>query len=90
MKSALKKIDESNLLIAELSYKSIGVGLEAGYAKAKGKKIIYIHQAGTELSTTVNGISDVRIKYNNISDLLTQLKNNKFSALLKPFPYTLN
>lgn len=74
MESALKKINESDLLIAELSYKSIGIGLEVGYAKAKGKKIIYIHKAGTELSTTVDGISDIRIKYKNIADLLTQLK----------------
>ncbi len=44
------------------------------YAKAKGERIIYIHKAGTELSTTVEGICDIRIEYKDISDLLTQLK----------------
>jgi len=74
IKSALRKIDESDLLLAELSYKSIGIGLEVGYAKAKGKKIIYMHRIGTELSTTVDGICDSRIEYKDISDLLVQLK----------------
>lgn len=74
MKSALRKIDESDLLLAELSYKSIGIGLEVGYARAKGKKIIYMQRIGTELSTTADGICDSRIEYKDISDLLVQLK----------------
>lgn len=74
MQSALKKIDESDLLIAELSYKSIGIGIEVGYAKARGKKIIYIHKIGTEVSTTVSGICDIKIEYKDILNLLTQLK----------------
>ena len=35
-------IDNSDILIAEVSEKAIGVGIEVGYAKAKGKPIIYI------------------------------------------------
>lgn len=86
MKSALKKIDESDLLIVELSRKAIGVGLEAGYAKAKGKKIIYIHKIGSEISTTVDGISDIKIMYKNISDLLNQLIEYKDEILKKSAP----
>ncbi len=81
MKSALKKIDESDLLIVELSNKVIGIGLEVGYAKAKGKKIIYFHKIGSEVSTTVDGISDIRIEYKNISDLFNQLTENKGKIL---------
>lgn len=77
MRSALKKIDESDLLIVELSNKVIGIGVEAGYAKAKGKKIIYIHKIGSEISTTVEGISDIKIMYKNISNLLNLLTNKK-------------
>ena len=68
------KIDESDLLLAELTYKSIGIGIEVGYAKAKGKRIIYMHRIGTELSTTTSGVCDIRIEYKDISDLLVQLK----------------
>ena len=74
MAKALQIIEESDYLIAELSYKSIGVGLEAGYAKARGKKLIYIHKKGSELSMTVDGISDWRIEYDNIDNLLQQIK----------------
>lgn len=74
MDKALKKIDESKIVIAELSYKRVGIGVEVGYAKAKGKKIIYIHQKGSDVSTTVDGVSDVRIDYKNIDDLFLKLK----------------
>lgn len=77
MRLALKKIDESDLLIVELSNKVIGIGVEAGYAKAKDKKIIYIHKIGSEISTTVEGISDIKIMYKNISNLLNLLTNKK-------------
>lgn len=75
MKAALKKINESDLLLAELSQKAIGIGVEVGYAKAKGKRIIYLHRVGSELSTTIDGVCDLRIEYKDIPDLLVQLKN---------------
>jgi len=75
MSEALRFIDESDLLIVELSYKPIGVGLEAGFAKAKDKKIIYIHRFGSEISNTVDGICDIRIEYENVEDLLAKVEN---------------
>lgn len=74
MELAFKEIDGCDLVLVELSYKSIGVGIEAGYAKAKAKKIIYMHKIGTELSTTADGTCYTRIEYKDIADLLTQLK----------------
>jgi nucleoside 2-deoxyribosyltransferase len=75
MKSALKKIDESDILITEASFKQIGIGIEAGYAKAKDKKIIYIKKKGSELSTTLDGISDIFIEYANFKDLSNKLQS---------------
>lgn len=75
MREALRRIDESDVLIAELSHKTIGIGLEVGYAKAKRKKIIYIHKIDSELSTTVDGIADLRIEYTDIKDLLVKLND---------------
>ncbi|MFH1535721.1 MAG: hypothetical protein ABIC96_01435 [Patescibacteria group bacterium] len=88
MRSALKKIDESDLLIVELSNKAIGIGLEAGYAKAKGKKIIYLHKIRSEISTTIDGISDIKIEYINIAHLFVQLikKKNMILKLLEERP----
>ena len=73
MQQALADIDVCDLLIAEVSDKAIGIGVEAGYAKGKGKPVIYIRQKDSEHSTTLSGISDYRIIYDNINDLELQL-----------------
>lgn len=73
MKKVLQLIDNSDLIIAELSYKSIGIGIEIGYAKAKNKKIIYLKKTTAEISTTSEGISDYLIEYKNEKDLLEKI-----------------
>ncbi len=74
MQKALSLIDKSDIIIAELSYKSIGIGIEIGYAKAKNKKIIYIKKINSPLSTTAEGIADYFIKYNQEEDLIKKLR----------------
>ena len=69
MQQAMRSIDESDLLIAEVSDKAIGIGIEVGYAKAKGKTLIYIRNKNAEHSTTVSGISDFHLVYNNVAEL---------------------
>ena len=73
MEQAMTDIDNCDILIAETSDKGIGIGIEVGYAKAKGKTVIYLHQKDTEHSTTVSGISDFQIVYIDTTDLKTQL-----------------
>jgi len=73
MKQAMTDIDKCDLLLAETSEKGIGIGIEAGYAKAKGKTVIYLRQKDTEHSTTVSGISDFQIIYIDATDLRKQL-----------------
>ena len=73
MKQAMADIDNCDMLIAETSYKGIGVGIEVGYAKAKGKKVIYLRHIDKEHSTTVSGISDFKIIYIDTNDLKKQL-----------------
>lgn len=73
MEQAMADIDNCDILIAETSYKAIGIGVEAGYAKAKGKKIIYLRHKNAEHSTTVCGLSDVKIIYADTTDLKSQL-----------------
>jgi 2'-deoxynucleoside 5'-phosphate N-hydrolase len=73
MLQAMEDIDNSDFLIAETSDKAIGIGIEAGYAKAKNKPVIYVRQANAEHSTTVSGISDYQLIYENEKDLKMQL-----------------
>jgi nucleoside 2-deoxyribosyltransferase len=73
MQQAMTDIDHCDLLIAEVSDKAIGIGIEVGYAKAKNKPIIYIRKKDAEHSTTVSGISDLQIIYSDTNDLQKQL-----------------
>lgn len=73
MKVAFEEIDSADLLIAELSTKSIGVGIEIGYAFANHKPIFYLRKKGAEYSTTAAGCSEFVIEYENELDLLEQV-----------------
>lgn len=73
MQQALADIDHCDLLIAEVSDKAIGIGIEAGYAKGKQKPVLYLRQKDCEHSSTLSGISDYSIAYNGTEDLVQQL-----------------
>jgi 2'-deoxynucleoside 5'-phosphate N-hydrolase len=73
MQAAMAAIDQCDMLIAETSYKAIGIGVEAGYAKAKHKPVVYLRHIDAAHSTTVSGISDFRIAYTNGNDMQQQL-----------------
>ncbi len=74
MKAAFKEIDNSDFLIAELTTKSIGVGIEIGYACARNKPIFYLYKKGSEYSTTASGCSNITIAYENELDLVITLE----------------
>lgn len=73
MQAAFTEIDKSSLLIAEVSDKAIGIGVEVGYAKAKNKPVIYLRNINAEHSTTVAGASDHTLIYKDPTDLKIQL-----------------
>ncbi len=74
MQRAIEAINESDWLIALASEKAIGIGIEAGYAKGKGKPVIYIRHIEAEHSTTLSGISDYQIFFVDAQDLAQKLK----------------
>lgn len=73
MRQAMNCIDECDVLIALLTHKAIGVGVEAGYARAKNKPVIYARHADAAHSTTVSGISSYQVIYTCTEDLQLQL-----------------
>ncbi len=74
MTTAFNEIDSCDFLIAELSAKSIGVGIEIGYAYATQKPILYLRKEGTAYSTTAAGCSSHSIVYKNPNDLMEKLR----------------
>ncbi len=75
MADALKVIRKSSILIAEVSYKEIGIGIEVGYAKALNIPIIYLKKPDAPISTTVKGVCDKVVIYKNIQNLEVKLKD---------------
>lgn len=75
MSKALEYIKNSDLLIVELTEKGVGIGIEAGYAHAMNIPIITIAQKGSDISTTLRGISKKVAFYDNPEDLVKIFKN---------------
>ncbi len=63
----------ADLLIAEVTHKAIGVGIEIGYAAALGIPVIYVRHADAEPSTTIGGLAARCIVYRTPADLRDQL-----------------
>ena len=74
MDLAFDEIEKCNIMLVEVSKKAIGVGVEAGYAKARAKPIIYLRRKDTSYSTTIGGTSDYKIEYNNEHHLESELE----------------
>jgi len=74
-------IKNSNLIIAEATYPSTGMGIELGWADDARKKILCVYKAGTKISSSMNIISDNFIEYKTSDELIQQLEqwlNKKF------------
>lgn len=71
--------DNCDLVIAEVSFPSIGMGIELGWANDKGVKVICIFKNGTKYSHSLQSVSKDFIEYTNDVDMvkkLTQLIEN--------------
>ena len=73
MQKSFALIEQSDLVVIELTEKGVGLGIEAGYAHAKGLPILTIAQAGADVSTTLRGISAHVMHYADLAELAAQL-----------------
>ena len=69
MQRTFSEIDSSDIVVVELSEKGVGVGIEAGYAAAKGKTIITVARRGADISETLKGISREVFIYQGVDEL---------------------
>ena len=83
MAATLRDVRAADLLIAEVSYKAIGMGIEIGLAAAWGKPIVYVRHASAEPSTTVSGLAAATVVYRDAADLRARL-GATLGALLSP------
>ena len=69
MQKSFDAIDACDLVVVDLTEKGVGIGIEAGYAHARGIPIVTIAQAGSDISETLRGISDAVYFYETYGDL---------------------
>jgi|GEM_PF-592344 len=86
MQRSFAEIEVSDVVVVELTQKGVGLGIEAGYAYAKGIPIITIARKGADISATLQGISQKLFLYNDFDELAQffhQLKLEKFTTEMK-------
>jgi 2'-deoxynucleoside 5'-phosphate N-hydrolase len=69
MRQSFNLIRSSDLLLIEFSEKGVGLGIEAGFAQAIGKRIVVLAKTGSEISNTLAGISSELHFYDSETDL---------------------
>ena len=69
-------IKECDVLVAEVSSPSIGVGYEISYAENLGKRVICVHDKRVNISAMIGGNEYFEIiEYKDAKDLLIKLGN---------------
>lgn len=66
-------ISESDLILAEVSYPSTGLGIELGWAEAANKKILCIYKAGSKPSQSIKEVSSDFIEYSDKTTMIDQI-----------------
>lgn len=69
MALTFEKIRICDLVIIDLTEKGVGLGIEAGYAYAKGIPVITIAKNGADVSETLVGISKEVIFYDSLENI---------------------
>ncbi len=64
-----------DLMIAEVSYKAIGLGIEIGWADLFKCPILCVYKKGIKISGSLIVVTDNFIEYDNSEDLIIKLEN---------------
>lgn len=76
MQRTFFEIEQSDIVILEMSEKGVGLGIEAGYAFAKGKPIVVLIKEGRELGNTMQGVASMVISYRNPEEISLSVNNH--------------
>lgn len=61
---------ECDLMVAEVSYPSIGLGIELGWADQFGVSVLCVYKEGSEVSSSLKAISEDIVSYTDVRDLV--------------------
>jgi hypothetical protein len=69
-------VKNCELIIAEVSYPSIGEGIELGWANDANISVICLYKEGSKVSKSLNVISKIFISYASSQDLISKLSKH--------------
>lgn len=69
MQRTFAMIERCDLVVIELSEKGVGLGIEAGYAYAKGVPVVTVAKGGSDVSETLRGSSKEVVFYGEVREL---------------------
>lgn len=69
MRRTFEIIDHCDLVLIDLSEKGVGIGIEAGYAFARGVWVLVAAPAGKEISATLRGIAHQCFYYDAVEEI---------------------
>jgi hypothetical protein len=72
---SLEVIKSSKIILAEVSYPSIGLGIELGWANISNIPILCFYESDKEISKSLKYITNNFCKYTNASDMIQKLDN---------------
>ncbi|MBI4225150.1 MAG: nucleoside 2-deoxyribosyltransferase [Candidatus Sungbacteria bacterium] len=72
-RSTKDEIRTCDVVIAEVSFPSTGVGIELGWANSFGKPTICLHKKDSHPSSSLKAVSAEFIMYDNASDMVKKL-----------------
>lgn len=67
-------IKNYDLVIAEVSLQTTGVGIELGWADYLNKPILCIYEKGSEISSSLKFITNNFLEYDNSKDLIEKIE----------------
>ena len=70
-----EKIQNADVVLAEVSLPSTGQGIELGWANTFGKPIVCLHEKGSTPSSALRFVTNTFIEYESESDMLQKLES---------------
>lgn len=81
MQRSFAEIEASDVVVIELTEKGVGVGIEAGYAYARGIPLVTIARKAADISETLQGISQKLFLYDDMDELAQFFRQLKIEEI---------
>jgi nucleoside 2-deoxyribosyltransferase len=66
--------EDCDLIIAEVSYPAIGLGIELGWASMLNIPILCIYKKGSKITDSLKSVTNEFLEYSNSEELLIKIK----------------